>query len=67
MQRALPQRYRDARPKRLRYDIFTLPGELAVHQSRLSVRVAVGDDRLAEIIEARGRLLAMLDDRRAAQ
>jgi hypothetical protein len=67
MRRALPQRYRDARPKRLRYDLFTLPGELVVHQSRLSVRVAVGDDRLAEIIEARGRLLAMLDARRIAQ
>ena len=67
MRRALPPRYRDARPKRLRYDLFTLPGELVVHQSRLSVRVAVGDDRLAEIIEARGRLLAMLDARRIAQ
>lgn len=67
MRRALPQRYRDARPKRLRYDIFTLPGELVVHQSRLTARLSVGYDRLAEIIEARGRLLAMLDARRAAQ
>jgi len=36
-----------------------------VHQSRLSVRVSIGADRLAEIIEARGRLLAMLESRRA--
>ena len=61
---ALPERLRDARPKRLRYELFTLPGELAVHQSRLSVRVPVGDQRLHEIVEARGRLLAMYDEHR---
>jgi len=65
--RALPQRFHDARPKRLRYELFTLPGDLAVHQSRLSVHVPVGEERLTEIIEARGRLLAMLDDRRVVQ
>jgi hypothetical protein len=59
--RALPERFRDARPKRLRYELFTLPGELVMHQSQLSVRVPVGDERLHEIIEARGRLLAMHD------
>lgn len=65
--RALPERYKDARPKRLRYELFTLPGKLAVHQGRLSVRVPVGDQRLQEIVEARGRLLAMLDDEHAAR
>jgi hypothetical protein len=65
VRQALPERYREARPKRLRYDLFTLPAELVVHQSRLSVRVSIGADRLAEIIEARGRLLAMLESRRA--
>lgn len=64
--RALPERFRDARPKRLRYELFTLAGELAVHQSRLSVRVPVGDQRLQEIVEARGRLLDMYDERRRA-
>jgi hypothetical protein len=64
--RALPPRYRDARPKRLRYELFTLPGKMVVHQSRLSVRVSAGDQRLREIVEARGRLLAMLDDAHAA-
>ena len=63
---ALPERFRDARPKRLRYELFTLAGELVVHQSRLSVRVPVGDQRLQEIVEARGRLLAMYDARRHA-
>ena len=57
--RALPERFRDARPKRLRYEIFTLPGRLTVHQSRLSVQAALGDERLAEIVAARGLLLAL--------
>jgi hypothetical protein len=60
--RALPERLREARPKRLRYELFTLAGEIAVHQSQLSVRVPVGDQRLDEIIDARGRLLALYDD-----
>lgn len=64
--RALPPRYRDARPKRLRYELFTLPGKLATHHSQLSVHVPADEARLREIVEARGRLLAMLDQRRAA-
>ncbi len=63
--RALPPRYPDARPKRLRYELFTLPGKLALHQSQLSVRVPADALRLQEIVDARGRLLAMLDQRRA--
>jgi hypothetical protein len=62
--RALPERFRDARPKRLRYELFTLGGELALHQRQLSVRVPVGDQRLHEIVDARRRLLAMYDTRR---
>jgi hypothetical protein len=65
--RALPERYHDVRPKRLRYEIFTVPGQIALHQSRLSVRVPVGDQRLGEIIDARGRLLTMYDERRAVR
>ncbi|MBI2896617.1 MAG: IS1380 family transposase [Deltaproteobacteria bacterium] len=61
--RALPDRFRDARPKRLRYELFTLPGEIVVHQSRLSVRVPVGDERLREIVAARQRLLGLHDAR----
>jgi len=62
--RALPERFRDARPKRLRYELFTLGGELALHQRQLAVRVPVGDQRLQEIVAARQRLLAMYDARR---
>ncbi len=36
------------------------------HQSPLSVRVPVGDQRLQEIVDARRRLLAMYDARRRA-
>ena len=65
--RALPARLRDARPKRLRYELFTLAGELALHQSRLSVRVPVADEQFREIVDARGRLLAMYDQRRSSK
>jgi len=63
--RALPERLRDARPKRLRFELFTLPGKLTVHQSRLSARTSASEERLREVIEARGRLLAMLQAHRA--
>lgn len=62
--RALPERYRDARPKRLRFELFTVPGKLAVHQSRLSVRASATESCLQEIVEARGRLLDMYESRR---
>jgi hypothetical protein len=60
--RVLPERYRFARPKRLRFDYFTLPGRLAAHQRQLTVNVSAGPERTAEIIEARQRLLAMRED-----
>jgi len=63
--RALPERLRDARPKRLRFELFTLPGKLTVHQSRLSVRTSAREERLREVVDARGRLLAMLQAHRA--
>lgn len=62
--RALPDGFRDARPKRLRYEIFTLPGRIVVHQSQMSVRVPVGGERLAQIVDARRRLLSMYEERR---
>ena len=61
---ALPAGLRDARPKRLRYELFTLPGRIAVHHSQMSVRVSAGDERLASIVEARGRLLSKYEERR---
>src|SRR5439155_15621327 len=63
--RALPARLREARPKRLRFELFTLPGKLRVHQSRLAVRTSLGAARLEEIGEARSHLLALLEARAA--
>jgi hypothetical protein len=56
--RALPSRYRDALPKRLRFDIFSLPGRLSLHQRQLSVDVSSDKRAIEELVEARGRLLA---------
>lgn len=61
--RALPERYRDSRPKRLRYEIFTVPGRLTVHQSRVSVHVSLSAERAHELITARGRLLDIREPR----
>jgi hypothetical protein len=63
--RALPARLREARPKRLRFELFTLPGKLAVHQSRLSVRTTVSEERLVEVAEARSQLVAIHETRQA--
>jgi hypothetical protein len=63
--RALPERLREARPKRLRFELFTLPGKLTVHQSQLTVRTSAGAQRYQDIVAARGHLLAMLQARRA--
>jgi hypothetical protein len=57
---ALPERYRLARPKRLRFELFTLPGKLAVHESQLSVQVSAADACLQELVAARQRLLQRL-------
>lgn len=55
--RALPARYCDARPKRLRFELFTMPGRLAFHQRQLSVNVSCDSQRVEELVAARGRLL----------
>jgi hypothetical protein len=57
--RVLPERYRDARPKRLRFEVLTLPGKLTVHQSQLSVAVSASAHRAEEYVAARETLLAM--------
>jgi len=55
--RALPARFEQARPKRLRFEVFAIPAKLSIHQSRLSARCSASEPRLNEIIEARQRLL----------
>jgi hypothetical protein len=58
---ALPERFRLARPKRLRFEMFNLPGKLAFHESQLSVQVSASEVRLQEIVAARRRLLQMFE------
>jgi hypothetical protein len=59
LKKALPERYRVARPKRLRFEVFTLPGKIAVHEAQLSVQVSATDSRLEELAAARQHLLQM--------
>lgn len=54
---ALPERYRRARPKRLRFELFTLPARLVQHQRQITVRVCASPERTDEIVAARRWLL----------
>jgi len=52
----LPPHLSAARPKRLRFTVFTLAGRLVSHAGRLLVRVGAEAERLAGLIAARIRL-----------
>jgi hypothetical protein len=56
---ALPDRLRAARPKRLRFEIFTVPARLVVHQSQLMANLSASRERAEELVGARQRLLAL--------
>lgn len=56
---ALPAPLSAARPKRLRYRLFTLPGRLVTHAGRLLLRVSAEAERLVGLIAARARLAAL--------
>jgi hypothetical protein len=53
---ALPPELYRARPKRLRFAVFTLPGRLARHARSLRVRVAEWFSRLATLLRGRSLL-----------
>jgi hypothetical protein len=53
---ALPPHLSAARPKRLRFTLFTLAGRLISHAGRLRVRISAEAERLAGLIAARIRL-----------
>jgi len=55
--RALPERFRLARPKRLRFEIFNTPARLTVHQSQLIANLSASGQRTEELVLARLRLL----------
>jgi hypothetical protein len=54
--RALPERFRHARPKRLRYEVFTVPAEIRSHARQLSARLGAPPLTVEELVAARGRL-----------
>jgi len=54
--RALPERFWDARPKRLRYEVFTLPAALTMHARTLTARLGVPALTVEELVVARHRL-----------
>lgn len=53
---ALPPHLSTARPKRLRFAVFTLAGRVVSHAGRLRVRVSAAAECLAGLIAARTRL-----------
>lgn len=55
--RILPERYKQARPKRLRFEVFIIPSQLNHSQDSLTAKISASNERLQEIIEARQKLL----------
>jgi len=53
---ALPERFQHARPKRLRYEVFTVPAEIHTHARQLTARLGAPAVTVDELITARGRL-----------
>ena len=53
---ALPPALSAARPKRLRFTVFTLAGRLVSHAGELWLRVGAAAERLAGLIAARAQL-----------
>jgi hypothetical protein len=56
---ALPGRLVDARPKRLRSEVFTVPAEIHTHARQRRARVGAPPLAVTELIEARQRLRAL--------
>ena len=56
---ALPASLSAARPKRLRFAVFTLAGRLLTHAGRLVLRISEEAERLAGLVAARTRLGAL--------
>jgi hypothetical protein len=57
---ALPAELKAARPKRLRYTVFTLAGKLSEHAGKLTLYVGAQAERLCGLIAARAKLAALV-------
>jgi len=64
--RALPERFHAARPKRLRYEVFTVPAEIHTHARQLTARLGAPPLTVEELVTARRRLRAFQTAVRAA-
>lgn len=64
--RALPERLLPSRPERLRFEIFTMPARIAEPAGRMVVRPNAPAKIVEEMVEARGRLLALHEARATA-
>ena len=53
---ALPERFVNARPKRLRYEVFALPADIREHARETTARLGAPQTTVEEIILARSRL-----------
>jgi hypothetical protein len=56
----VPEGLRDARPKRLRFRLFTLPAKVLTHARRLVARVAAHLLEAAALLTARRRILGLV-------
>jgi hypothetical protein len=57
--RALPERFRTARPKRLRFEVFSVPGKISTHQSQLTLSLSASSERCKMLMETRERIAAL--------
>lgn len=64
---ALPLRLAEARPKRLRYEVFTVAAELHAHARQLRARLGAPPLTVTELIDARRRLRELRATVTAAQ
>ena len=56
---ALPTSFHSARPKRIRYAVFTIAGRIISHAGRLYLRVAADAERIAGLMAGRTQLEAI--------
>lgn len=63
---ALPERLRDAKPKRLRYELFSVAAKIRHHAHELTVRLAAPPLTVEELVAARRRLLELSDQWRSS-
>jgi len=64
---SLPERFRNARPKRLRYEVFTVPAEIHTHARQLRARLGVPPLAAEELVAGRAKLRDLRAAIRAAK